>query len=311
MKLLHDGAKRLWAQYLSPDDRVIIIGATGWFGRTATMLMRQTRLPVLHVASSSRAIELAGQSVECVAWDERLIFDFAPTVVIDCAFLTRDLVAGMTLDDYVNRNRALTANMVSAAALETVSRVMTISSGAAVHPVDALTQSIVENPYGRLKREAEQELAGLAAHRGINAVIARAWSVSGAFVQKPHSYALSDMILQARAGAIEISATMPVYRRYCSVEDLLAVSLAHASIGSRSLIDSGGPLLEMQELAEAVIEVVNPGATIHRAPLGDAPANTYYPPAEPWDEACAELGFGPALLPEQIGTASAGLPADA
>ena len=271
------------------------------------MLLEPTPAESLPMASVARSYMVAGKQITSVAWDWETVRDFAPTVVIDCAFLTRDLVVDMSLDDYVERNRMLTSNLLRTVELGSVTSVITISSGAAVYPVDALTQSIQENPYGYLKREAEQQLNDLSAARGVSAVIARAWSVSGAFVQKPLGYAFSDMILQARDGSINIRATMPVYRRYAAVEDLLAVSLAHARTGGEMLIDSGGQLVEMQELAEAIVSVVNPTATITRASQETADAHEYYAAAELWERACAVLSYEPAGLPDQIRTAAAGI----
>jgi nucleoside-diphosphate-sugar epimerase len=228
-------------------------------------------------------------------------------VVIDCAFLTRDRVATMPLADYFTINESLIANTLAAAHLDSVRRVVTISSGAAVFPVDALSRPREENPYGWLKRHAEHELESVAQERGISAVIARAWSLSGAFVRHPAHYALFDMITQAIAGAIHITATAPVYRRYTSVEDLLAVALSNAGSPGATVIDSAGPLLEMAELAAAVARVVNTGAPITRAqPDGGAPHAYFAEPAS-WDRACVSAAFVPADIDEQIAIAYQGL----
>jgi nucleoside-diphosphate-sugar epimerase len=213
----------------------------------------------------------------------------------------------MPLADYVAANEVLTGRLLAAASLPTVRRIVTISSGAAVYPDDALLHPMDANPYGWLKRLAEEALAELADSRSLSAVVARAWSVSGAFVQKPASYALSDMIMQATRGAIHIRATRPVYRRYVSVEDLLAVALASATAPGARVIDSGGPLLEMGALAEAVASVVNPSTTITRAePDGSAP-DAYYAETDSWDAACRAFRFVPNDIPGQIRIAENGL----
>ncbi|MHB1172081.1 MAG: NAD-dependent epimerase/dehydratase family protein [Lacisediminihabitans sp.] len=305
--LLHDGAKLLAARNLRDDDRILVIGASGWFGRTATALLNGLSQPRLLMASRARPLRVGHLTVACEAWDWQAVREFSPTVVIDCAFLTRDLVGTMGLDEYVDRNSRLTQNFIATVGLPTVAKVITISSGAAVYPVDALTQSIEHNPYGYLKRDAEQRLADFVAHRRISGVVARAWSVSGAFVQKPHSYALTDMILQAQAGRVHISASSPVYRRYVSVEDLLAVALASGLPGATPVIDSGGELVEMQELAETVVSIVNPAATITRAEFTKAEPNLYYAAADGWNATCSSLSFTPADLGEQIRIAQAGL----
>jgi nucleoside-diphosphate-sugar epimerase len=306
-EFLHSSARRLWGTSLRHDDRVLVLGASGWFGRTAVALLDGLDHPRLLIASRARDIQVGNESVRCEAWDWGRISQFAPTIIVDCAFLTRDLVESMPLEDYIERNTAITSRLLTAAALESVRRVITVSSGAAVFPVDALNSPIEVNPYGYLKRLAEESLSTLADQRGISAIVARAWSVSGAFVQKPGSYALSDLILQALDGEVTITAKANVYRRYVSVEDLLAVSLAVPELSGARLIESGGELVEMQELAERIVSVVNPHATIIRAERDGSPDNRYYAPESSWARACADTGFTPAELEAQIATARNGL----
>jgi len=308
-ELLHADAKALWLDSLGGDDRVVVIGASGWFGRTASALLDGSANPAALFASRGRSIEVGQVTVHCQAWDWEEVQAFAPTVVVDCAFLTRDLVGAMDLHEYVERNSRLTENMLKTARLDSVSRVITISSGAAVFPADAVLGPIEDNPYGWLKRQAEAALAEVADERGIGAVVARAWSVSGAFVQKPALYALTDMIMQAMQGSIRITANSRVYRRYTAVDDLLAVALAHANTRGFTLIDSGGQLVEMEELAKAIRAVVNPAATISRADLTADTPNRYYAAPESWEAACADLSFRAATLEQQIRVAQKGLQA--
>jgi len=305
--LIHSEACGLWADSLTRHDRVLVLGASGWFGRTAVALLEGVHCAMLLIASTRKHITVGGVQALCEPWDERAVRAFAPTVVLDFAFLTRDVIATMPLADYVAANEALTAKLLATASLPTVRRIVTISSGAAVYPDDALLHPMDANPYGWLKRRAEDALAELADSRSLSAVVARAWSVSGAFVQKPANYALSDMITQATRGAIHIRATRPVYRRYVSVEDLLAVALASATTPGARVFDSGGPLLEMSELAAAVASIVNPSATITRAePDGRAP-DAYFAEPESWDRACLSTAFVPADIDEQIAVAHQGL----
>jgi nucleoside-diphosphate-sugar epimerase len=171
--------------------------------------------------------------------------------VLDCAFLTRNRVDGMRLDEYVAANRTLTERLVYATWLPGVRLALTVSSGAAVYPHDALDGPIEENPYGYLKREAEHRLAQAAAESEAVPVVARAWSISGAHVQKPQGYALGSMIRDADSGVIRIMARCPVFRRYVLAEELLALGIAEGGAGPAT-IDSGGELVEVAELAERI-----------------------------------------------------------
>lgn len=287
---------------LRADDRVLILGAGGWFGRTALDLIAPLGIQTKAIASTERVIEVGSRSWKLHEWDQGEVERFDATVVVDCAFLTRDRLSVMPLAEYVSTNRELTRRMVAASSGGAVRLAVTISSGAAVFPTDAKELPLEDNPYGYLKREAELRLRELATDAR-RTVISRAWSVSGSYVQHPRNYALADMILQALDGTINVSSSSRVFRRYTLADELLAVSIA--SKGSDT-IDSGGDLVEMGELAEAVRATISPDATIHRPDVaGDAPP--YYSDNRSWSAAVAQSGLAPVPLADQIRITAQGL----
>jgi nucleoside-diphosphate-sugar epimerase len=305
--LTNSRARELFARTTRSTDRVLVTGATGWFGQTAIDLIAQNKRDSMYLASRTRTLPVGQALVSVSSFDIDEIAHFEPTVVIDCAFLTRDRVPTMPLEEYVRTNEKLTGQLIEIASLPSVERVVSISSGAAIYPHDALDDDVEDNPYGWTKRRSERRLAESVLVDSTSVVIARAWSVSGAYVLKPRSYAFSDMIIQAMGGSVHVTAATRVYRRYVSVEDLLTVALASATSPGLTVIDSGGPLVEMQELAEAVIRIVNPSATITRvAPVPGEPG-AYYADPQGWDLACAAAKFDPATLDEQIAITRAGL----
>ncbi|WP_324667131.1 Nucleoside-diphosphate-sugar epimerase [Mycobacterium canetti] len=296
--LVAESARALAAQALG-NDRILVTGASGWLGRTTLDLLAPLRLPTLALASRARIIRIAGYNIECRVWDDREVAAFAPTVVLDCAFLTRDRVADMPLDDYVTINRAQTERLVYATQLPGVRLALTVSSGAAVHPHDALDGPIADNPYGYLKREAEYRLAEAAAESGAVPVVVRAWSISGAHVQKPEGYALGSMIRDADAGAIRITARRPVFRRYVLAEELLALGIAEGGVGPTT-IDSGGELVEMAELATRVTKVVRPDAVISRDTVDPRDPDRYHSDGEDWERRCQRWDLASEPLDRQI-----------
>lgn len=153
-------------------DRILVTGASGWFGRTALDLLAPLRLPTLAIASRPRAIRIGDDEIFCRAWDSAEVAGFEPTVVVDCAFLMMGRIAGMPLNDYIRVNRTLTDRMVFATQLPGVRLALTISSGASIHPHDALDGRIEDNPYGYLKREADHRLVEAATKSGAVPVVA-------------------------------------------------------------------------------------------------------------------------------------------
>ena len=303
--LVSHGARKLVAQALGAD-RVLITGASGWLGRTALDLIAPLGLPTLALASRPRTIRVAGRDIECEAWDDRLVAEFAPTVIVDCAFLTRDRVSDMPLADYIAANRTLTERLLSATRLPEVRLALTVSSGAAVYPTDALAGPVEANPYGYLKREAEESLSRVAANCGVAAVVARAWSISGAHVQKPQGYALGSMILAASRGRIHVMAKGQVYRRYVLAEELLALGIAEGSVGDAT-IDSGGDLVEMGELARRVAAVVRPDAVITREACDGRDPDRYHSDGIDWERRCRAWGLASADLDNQIANTAVGV----
>lgn len=296
--LVSAGARALAARALG-DDRVLITGASGWLGRTALDLLAPLGLPTRALASRARTIRVGDREIECRVWDEREVSAFAPTVVLDCAFLTRDRVADMPLNDYVAANRALTKRLLHATQLPGVRLALTVSSGAAVYPHDALDGPIEDNPYGYLKREAEYRLVDAAAESGAVPVVARAWSISGAHMQKPQNYALGSMIQAAASGAIRITARRPVFRRYVLAEELLALGIAEGGVGPAT-IDSGGELVEMGELAARIGAVLRPDAVISRDEVDPRDPDRYHSDGRDWQRRCQTWDLASASLDQQI-----------
>jgi hypothetical protein len=176
---------------------------------------------------------------------------------------------------------------------------LTVSSGVAIYPQDARHGPIEDNPYGFLKREAEHRLAEAAAESGAVPVVARAWSISGAHVQKPQGYALGSMIRDANAGAIRIMARRPVFRRYVLAEELLALGIAEGVVGPAT-IDSGGELVEMGELAARVAAVVRPDTVISRDEVDPRDPDRYHSDGHDWEQRCRRWDLASAPFDRQI-----------
>lgn len=267
---------------LHKNDRVLILGAGGWFGQTTINLLPPAT-SILAIASSQRG--------NLQTWNDSQIQDFAPTIVLNFAFLTRERVAIEGESKFRAINEELTRHFVHAASLPQVRAALTISSGAAV------TEPHL--PYGEMKlKEEEQALALISSTRSI--VIGRVYSVSGPYVRRPRDYAFSDFILQAQSGSVDITANRPVYRRYVSIEDYLTVCLMQLLSGWSGVIDSGGELVEIGDLARRIVQLVNPTAKIQREKQSTSDIFLYASDDTTWVDACSMLDFTAERLENQI-----------
>lgn len=303
--LVREQACSLVSRVITPADRILVTGATGWFGSTMlAMLGEMPAAAVLAVASRSRHVDVAGRTWDVRAWDDDAVAHFDPTIVLNFAFLTRDKEAELGPDEYMQANTELSRRFDAAASLPAVRAAVTCSSGAALLTPEGADVPI--GSYGRVKADEEAR-----AHRLVTAsrsvVVARAWSLSGTLVQRPREYAFSDLVLQAEAGRIVVTADCEVWRRYCGVDDYLAVCTARAVGGWSGVIDSGGEEVELRDLAERIAdhhpdlrpEVVTSPAV--------EPARRYLSDDTTWQDACAAIGYRPASLDEQINDVRAAL----
>lgn len=269
---------------LAPDDRIVVLGSSGWFGREFAAMRTEAAL----VGATVR--EVPGPSAGLLVSDEELVA-FEPTVVLNFAFLTRERVESEGLSEFKRINSALSERFLNLTRADSVRFTLTVSSGAAV--------TEPELPYGQMKL-AEETAALRLVNSERSVVVLRAYSVSGGYVRRPEAYAFSDFILQAARGAVEVNADRPVYRRYCSVTDSLAIAINRGLAGESGILETGGDLVEMGELASAIVQVVNPEARINRRELVSEEPSSYHSDDVSWQRWSAAAGLQPMGLMEQI-----------
>ena len=276
-------AQELWLKNLRSDDRVLVTGAGGWFGRTAIVMTRESGLALLATGSKDQQIDIDGQSQSVHAQSLEIIAAFEPTVVIDTAFVTRERLPALGYKAYVETNQKIIDQSLAIAALPSVRKYIGFSSGATIHLAGNTSFSLEENPYAAQKRIYESQLSEIAGSVDCDISVARVWSVTGSYCTKPESFAFTDLIAQAKRGLIEFKARRLVFRRYCPVEDILAVAMIPNKPGSNSVFDTGGDLIELGDLAKIVVELVNPNAKVWRQVDSGLPSDNYHSDSQEWD----------------------------
>jgi len=292
----------LTASALSRKPRILVLGAGGWFGKTALSLIAGHTQSLRLIGSYERAINVNGKPFHIEKWSEEEVAKFRPEIVLDFAYLTRGFLADYGYSEYVRINRELSRRILALTSLESVEGILTVSSGAAVGARNQPSNYVESDPYGALKDQFEGEFLEAAQQRSVSAFIARAWSVSGGFVGQPMNYALSSFALQAMtARRIEIEADSLVYRRYCAIEDFLAVSLANLMEGVTGELDSGGRLVEMAELALEIAAQVEGTDIVEKQPdRRKKETKAYCSDNMGWEAQVKARNYLPASLPDQI-----------
>ncbi len=289
--------------------RVLVTGASGWVGRAALELLAHSlgpdwRARVEAFGSSARRLTLRdGIEIQQRPLSDLGTLPAQPSLLLHFAYLTREKVAGMTPEAYVDANRAITRLVLEAGASIGVERALVTSSGAVHAALKAPASSDPALLYGRLKLEDEAAFAAFARDfPGRRALVVRLFNLSGPYINKP--YALSSFIEQARAGVIRVQAPSAVTRSYTSVANLLAVGLGHLASDQAEpflCVETAGDCeVEMMALAEAVRAVVDPSASVDRAALDGTPADRYVGQAQAYRALMQRYGIAEDPLPRQI-----------
>jgi len=284
---------------LGTHERLLITGASGWFGRCALSLFRNSGSSMLAVGSQDKTVILDGFKVPVYKQTLQRIREFNPTIIIDTAFMTRDKLSSLGIDEFIGINRELMNDSLEMASMTFVKKYVGFSSGATVNLAGQASFSLLDNPYAALKREFEAGMTELSGTTKGKISIARVWSVTGDHMTKPELFAFSNLISQARAGRIVINAKNLVSRRYCRINEVISVALADS--GSQGpVFDTGGELIEIGDLAEIIREEINPAAEIVRDLREGIEPDNYYADGMVWDELLNEFHIKPASIREQV-----------
>jgi nucleoside-diphosphate-sugar epimerase len=303
LKQISDESLRLFHASLLPNEKVLITGASGWFGQTVISQLAGSGVPVFYTGSHKRTLDILGATADIRSYSLDEIKAFEPTLIFDFAFVTREFTTQFDGDTYFATNQNLTSMALMLLELPSVRRAVVCSSGAAVHPVDAATLGYEANPYGFLKRLAEKQFEELAVRLGKNIVCLRPWSVSGPQTTKPLGFAFSSFIEQARQSSrIIVSSRRKVFRRYTSVSDLVALGLAQTlnSQNPYRVLDSGGELIDLVSLAKLIAMLAGRGVEVQSDIDEGLPVDNYYSDGTAWEAACKNSGFEAEGLESQI-----------
>jgi nucleoside-diphosphate-sugar epimerase len=300
--LLSKSSIKLFQDLSIAKQRFVITGASGWLGKTFVALANSAGHDLMLVGSHQRSMTIDNQDFEVEKYELNAIEQFNPTVLIDFAFVTREHLGKTSDEEYRQVNNRLIDQALKVFALPTVRYGMFTSSGAAVYPEDALLGQFSENPYGYLKRRTEEMVLQESERLDKKSIVIRPWSLSGTMVTKDYEFAFSSFIRQSFGNLIEVKSPNPVYRRYVSAEDFLALSVAKlfSQSNSAEIFDSGGDLVSLVDLAHKIADLQTKKVSVVSRQSNPEASNNYYSDNRQWIQECEAFGFVPENLNEQI-----------
>ncbi len=284
--------------------KILVTGASGWLGKSAISFLLKNRFlnnNIVAAASTKKTMYLDDFGTFQV--QDFLNFEIKEKIdgIIHLSFLTRDKLNEMSSSAYVEVNQKITNQAVKLVKELKPNWVVNVSSGAIFNPkTKKIEENLDANPYGFLKAFEERELNLASQEIGANLVIGRLWGASGILMPLNRAYALSDFIYQALTDKkIIIQSNKQVFRRYVDSEMFMGVLIESALTGESGVIDSGGPIVEIGNLASIIAESLDVQEIIRPEILG-VEIDDYYPRSEQFEEAAIKFNLPISSIHDQV-----------
>ncbi|GAA1864891.1 NAD(P)-dependent oxidoreductase [Pseudonocardia ailaonensis] len=284
-------------QPASPDT-VLVTGAAGLLGRAVVHRLRGRGTQVVATDVAPGLEDVIGCDVTDAAVVETLIAREGVTGVIHCGAISGPMVARGAPRTIVDVNVDGTANLLEAARLHGLRRVVICSSLTVYGPTDAaaVTETMATNPtsvYAASKVAGEALMLAYAAQHGVDGVALRIGTVYGP--GRRTACFVRTVLEDARDGRrTELPFGRDFPRQYLYVDDAadaLVLAWDAETVPSRVYNIGGGSYLTMRGVADAAADVV-PGVDVQ---LGEGPD-----PDDPdrqgplsTERAASELGYRP------------------
>jgi UDP-glucuronate decarboxylase len=292
------------------EFRIIVVGASGWLGMATLDYLEKLLGPsfqsrVKCFGSTTKLLELINGTVI----DQKSLVELGelpetPSLLLHYAFLTRDKVAGYTLSEYINKNRALSAYVEKSANSIGVEATLVTSSGAVYNADKTLATDIETNPYGVLKLEDEKLFTSWAEKHHKKAVIPRIFNLSGHYINKTGAYVLASLIKDALSGGpLTLKASHEVVRSYCAIDEVISVclgSLLDQQEASHIFDTAGSESIEVGELAQSIKQALDAPGAIQRPALTNDTKDIYVGKRDPYSLLLAKNGITEKSISEQI-----------
>lgn len=274
--------------------RVLVTGATGWVGKSAVCVLKNSFefIEVVGTSRTSRLLQVNdGDYIRLITNEEALIRCDEFDGIVHSSFPTQNFVEEMGEQNY--RLHAKNMNDWFKQFLEksTLDFAFLTSSGA----VTLLERSSeFSEPYSELKREEELILKSFVK---TNFAIGRLWAGSGRFMKNYRNYALGQFVEAGlRRKDIVVNSTVETFRQYCDIEQFCEVGIRLAMSGYNGTFDSGGERISIQGLAELIasrfeglpVKFGKDGRVSRQPP-------DYFPTSDQFEVLAKELGID--LLP--------------
>lgn len=312
-----NSTSRLSKNIADSNATIVVTGATGWVGKTVLHVLQTYLTPsefqsrVIAFASKEQIISSSAYSAAEAISIPILPLSHLPLIahskelaIVHTAFLTKDRIATYGYQNFITTNMMITSLVEAALETASASRVVSVSSGAALIAKTRQEKSIKlsDDPYGILKLKEEELLNHLS-----TVAVFRIFALSGRFIRNPSSFALGDFLNQALNGnQIEIHSRYPVIRGYVNASDVALAALMWLFSDCPPLVISAvSEIVALASLAKRVSELFGLPLPLV-SPLYGNP-NSYTDSPIKFYKLCSDFGFQPLDLDGQIQDTAKGI----
>lgn len=289
--------------------RYLISGGSGWLGTELVYALLRTGqvsgLNEIKLLSSTPKKMTFGEfgSIETKAYfDQEFENDIEIETFVHLAFLTRDKLNSYSRELFLNINDSITQRAAFLIEKYRPKFVANVSSGAVFSRENLrLETTPSKNPYGYGKLFEEQVLTEVCNSQSINLAIGRLWGATGQYMPTNPAYAVSNFILEAlKSRSITIQSGHTVWRRYCNAGEFMLTLIKASQQSQYTLFDSGGPKVEIGELAHLIKREISEDINIARNQALSNVADEYFPTTSSYEKLNTSLGVGMTNLVGQI-----------
>lgn len=247
---------------LVDGQRVLVTGASGWLGKNLIDLLLDLQEAgsvhsILLTSSSDKEISLYGGRKKHISkWDRKEVEEFAPTVFINLAFLTRDKLLSTPVEKYIQVNKELIEIAKWVTTLDSVKFILTTSSGASQKFID--DKDLYTKPYETLKFIEERTLSEVAEQFSKKLLILKVWTMSGKYIKHGDLLVIQSLISSMlESKDFEIKSSHEVWRTYIDAYEMIGIALIGLLEGREGIVNSGGIPISLTNLAEIAKETFN------------------------------------------------------
>ncbi len=265
---------------LKSNELIVISGGTGWIGRSlVSEIITTQHCPIdqiVIISSQSKDIEIANQVIKTITW-ENLVLDSPISLYFDLAFQTQEKMVTIGKEKYIEENENIIENSVNFIKLYKPQSIFLASTGA-VYGKNYTSDPKPLNTYGHLKLKQELRISRISAEENLNLIISRVFNLSGSNINKYQTFAIAQFINSAiDQKFIKVLADHQVFRRYADVNQLIRLILKLMNSKVNCVFDSGGPLIELRDLALRIKNVLDLSIRLEHNVINEKiPVDDYY-----------------------------------